>query len=92
MKWDLRCHSCGVNAGITGETRNEDMMSHLVKKASVLADLAFSPSEARTHLMFLEIDDNRVPLNFFADHRGHLVKPVDENGRGPVDVFDRAIW
>lgn len=68
------------------------MMSHLVKRTSVLADLAFSPSEARTHRMFLEIDDNRIPLDFFADHRGHLVKPVDEDGRGSVDVFDKAIW
>lgn len=78
--WDVRCIDCNECAGIDNANHEEGLMRVLIARSNSLADLATIENDEGIYLLELRINSYYVDLGFFAKHRGHHLRPVDEYG------------
>lgn len=76
--WDIRCDTCGVNAGIDNANHRPELMEALARHADAIADLATSLGDEG--YLELSLDYVTTPADFFVEHRGHFLVAVSEYG------------
>lgn len=84
--WDIRCVDCCEEASIADANHEVEIMHLLVQHAQELANLAGlvnAVNVPKNHVydVSLYINNYYVPLEFFAKHGTHHLRPVDEYGR-----------
>ena len=77
-KWDVWCETCDEECGISEANRAVKTMELLVSAREALADLAEAFKDSRW--CELTVDGYHVIIDFFREHRGHILKPINEYG------------
>ena len=76
---------CGEEAGVDGANHESSLMTELVRLADFLAGFGKSDIIYEATLM---VNFVNVPLQFFAQHRGHDLRAISEYGQLDVVCGD----
>jgi hypothetical protein len=81
--WYIRCVDCGVDGGVADEANNrDDLMRTLIQHAGELA--AVGRLRSVFNGVDVRVEGHYLDLEFFVQHEGHRLRPVDEYGRFDV--------
>ena len=83
--WDIRCMDCGEEAGIDNANHENVLMAELVQLADFLGE--FGKNEV-IYDATLTANFVHVPLEFFAQHKGHKLQAINEYGQLDVVCGD----
>lgn len=76
--WNIRCVDCGVTEHFNDANHADDLMRALIAAAPAIAALAplLRGNDVRLTTYYGDVD-----ADFFVQHAGHKLQPIDEYGR-----------
>ena len=77
--WHVHCVDCNVSHTFDDANHQDRLMLLLIKHADAIASLAALQSEDRS--IELRTLWGQIEANWFLNHRGHTLMPIDEYGR-----------
>ena len=80
--WDIVCVDCREYAGLDNTNHEDGLMRTLIKHRDAIAALAELAREAR--FLDLVVNTHFVAPQFFVEHAGHVLRPINEYGKFDV--------